>query len=234
MDGEYIDYSYFDNILALIELHDLERRCGLPLTKAEDYKPYGNGGEELRYNPYHDPKTGRFTSGKSLDNSGEYDIIKTRGDNVLKVNTGGRRNETSLSEKEITEVKNYAVSLGMPEGRIYYVDYDCTGYGCSFDLLRIGTDVYPSSDKQKNPNSNISMHGAIAHEIIGHRQAALYGHTQENEVLEEAQASIRAAKFTPSLTPSERITLYRDAVTRLKNNGIKLKDVKQKLYIFKR
>ncbi|MGN1105936.1 MAG: hypothetical protein ACI4RH_04735 [Huintestinicola sp.] len=160
-------------------------------------------------------------------------MIKVGSDRMLKVNTGGRRNEVPLTEEQFAEVKQYAVSLGMPEERIYYVDYDCTGYGCSFDLLRIGTDVFPSSKRQKNANSNISMHGAIAHELIGHRKAALAGKTHPDEVLEEAQASIRAAKFTPGLSYPERITLYRDAVSRLKNNGIKLKDVKNDLYIFK-
>lgn len=152
---------------------------------------------------------------------------------MLKVNTGGRRNEVPLTEKQFAEVKQYAISLGMPEERIYYVDYDCTGYGDSFDLLRIGTDVFPSNQRQKSANCNISMHGAIAHELIGHRKAALAGKTHPDEILEEAQASIRAAKFTPDLSDSERITLFRDAITRLKNNGIKLKDVKNDLYVFK-
>ena len=172
-----------------------------------------------------------YSSG--LTDKGRSGIIESGSDKVLKVNTGGRRNELPLSEEQISEIKSYAVSLGMPEQRIYYVDYDCTGYGASFDLLRIGTDVYPSREYNRdNANSNVSMHGAIAHEIIGHRMAALAGKSQDNEVLEEAQASIRAAKFTPNLDKSERIILYRDAITRLKNNNIKLKDIKNKLHIF--
>lgn len=172
-----------------------------------------------------------YSSG--LTDTGGSGIIEAGSDKVLKVNTGGRRNELPLSEEQISEIKSYAVSLGMPEQRIYYVDYDCTGYGASFDLLRIGTDVYPSREyNRSNANSNVSMHGAIAHEIIGHRMAALAGKSQDNEVLEEAQASIRAAKFTPNLDKSERIILYRDAITRLRNNNIKLKDIKNKLHIF--
>lgn len=152
---------------------------------------------------------------------------------MLKVNTGGRRNETPLSEEQVNEIKNYAVSLGMPGERVYYVGYDCTAYGISFDLLRIGTDVYPAKEYDPaNANSNVSMHGAIAHEIVGHRMAALAGKSQADEVLEEVQASIRAAKFTPDLNSSERIILYRDAITRLRNNNIKLKDIKNKLHIF--
>lgn len=193
---------------------------------------------ELRYNHNHDSK-GRFCSGSGsggsdqvLDKSPESDIINLAGDAMLKVSTGGRRNERNLTEDEISQAVNYAISLGMPAERIYYVDYDFTAYGASFDLLRIGTDVYPSEDHNNIPNSKISMRGAIAHEIIGHRNAALAGRTQANDILEEAQASIRAAKFTPDLSGSERITLYRDALTRLHNNNIDLKDVKHKLYIF--
>ena len=151
---------------------------------------------------------------------------------MLKVNTGGRRNEKSLTSVQVEEVRKYAISLGMPEERIYYVDYDCTAYGSACDLLRIGTDVYPSECRRLSANSNISMHGAIAHEIVGHRVAALAGKSQDDEVLEEAQASIRAAKFTSDLTDIERIILYRDAITRLRNKNIKLKDVKQSLHIF--
>ena len=150
---------------------------------------------------------------------------------MLKVATGGRRNEKPLSDKQISDVINYAVSLGMPPERIYYVDYDCTRYGCAFDLLRIGTDVYPSDVYQHSANSRVSMHGAVAHELVGHRAAALAGKTQENDILEEAQASIRAAKFTPDLTSAERIILYRDAIARLKSENIRLKDVKQSLHI---
>ena len=173
-------------------------------------------------------------SEKPIDKSAESGIIESKGDVMLKVSTGGRRNERNLTDDEIAEAKLYAISLGMPEDRIYYVDYDFTGYGAAFDLLRIGTDVYPCDTHQKNANSNVSMHGAIAHEIIGHRAAALAGKTQANDIWEEAQASIRAAKFTPDLTNSERITLYRDALSRLRNNDIKLKDIKAYLYIYRK
>lgn len=174
-----------------------------------------------------------FKRKRGLTSRRENGIMKAESDKMLKVNTGGRRNEVPLTEEQLAEVKKYAVSLGMPEERIYYVGYDCTAYGCSFDLLRIGTDVFPSNERQKNANSNISMHGAIAHELIGHSNAALAGKTHPDEVLEEVQASIRAARFTPDLSDYERMTLYRDAVTRLRNNNIKLKAVKNELYIFK-
>ncbi|AYB46231.1 hypothetical protein D5F53_24340 [Paenibacillus lautus] len=55
-----------------------------------------------------------------------------------------------------------------------------------------------------------------------------------NFALDEAQASIRAARFAPELTSTERITLLRDAVTRLHHGGLKWRDVKDKLYIDER
>ncbi|WP_257219446.1 hypothetical protein [Paenibacillus sp. LK1] len=52
-----------------------------------------------------------------------------------------------------------------------------------------------------------------------------------NFTLDEAQASIRAARFAPELASVERMTLLRDAVTRLKNADLRVQDVKNELYI---
>lgn len=60
------------------------------------------------------------------------------------------------------------------------------------------------------------------------------GWAQADEVLDEIQASIRAARFAPELTKVERITLFRDAVERARDNGIVLKNIKDKLYINER
>lgn len=172
---------------------------------------------------------------KALRNDGDGGIIETKGDGqMLQVKTDGIRNERPLTLDEQQMVIDYAVHLGMPVEQIYYVDYDCTGYGSMFDLLRIGTDVFPADTHSPNPNSNVSMHAAIAHEIIGHREAALKAKTHSDDFCEEAQASIRAARFAPDLSYSERITLLRDGINRLRRNGLRLKDVKQSLYINER
>lgn len=55
-----------------------------------------------------------------------------------------------------------------------------------------------------------------------------------NFALDEAQASIRAARFAPDLTQLERIMLLRDGITRLKNEGIKIREVKDILFIHER
>jgi len=152
----------------------------------------------------------------------------------MRVNTDGKRNEKDLTKEQLDEVIKYAVTLGMSEDQIYYVDYAFTAYGEIFDMLRIGTDVLPLSKRVADPNSNISMKGAIAHEIVGHRDAAIKNKTQEDDLLEEAQASIRAARFTPDLNYQERMDLIKDALTRLRKNNIKLKDVRNKLHINER
>jgi hypothetical protein len=106
-------------------------------------------------------------------------------------------------------------------------------------MLQIGTDAFPASKPlglgTKTANSRITMNGTIAHELVGHREACLAGRAFEPaSALDEAQASIRAARFGIGLTSTERSALLRDAINRLNNVGIKIRDVKDILYIQKR
>jgi hypothetical protein len=151
-----------------------------------------------------------------------------------RVSTGGRRNEKPLTEKRKEEARVYAVSLGMPDEMIFFLDNTLTGYGTVFDDLVIGTDVLPLSRRSKVPNDNISLRGVIAHEIVGHRETVLSGRSQDVKVLDEAQASIRAARFAPDLSRQERMDLLKDGICRLRDEGIKLRDVRSKLHINER
>jgi hypothetical protein len=164
----------------------------------------------------------------SLDENGIFNVAEFTG-----VDTGGVRNETPLMEEQVAQITDYAVSLGMPVEKIGYNDFILTGYWPGYDWLTIGTDVLPG-ERTKNPNGNISWRGAIAHEIVGHREARLKGFDQPDELLEEVQASIRAARFAPDLSCLERVDLLRDAIYRLRIRGIKLCSVKHKLHIDKR
>ena len=69
---------------------------------------------------------------------------------------------------------------------------------------------------------------------MGHREAALAGKTQDILSMEEAQASIRAARLAPDLDSTERFRLLRDGITRLYLDGIKIRDVKNQLFIQQR
>lgn len=77
----------------------------------------------------------------------------------------------------------------------------------------------------------IYLYQSACHELVGHREAALASKTQLETPLEEAQASIRAARFAPSLSSTERYTLLRDGITRLYKADIKVRQVKNILHI---
>ena len=163
------------------------------------------------------------------------------GENVqsYKVDTGGKRSEKPLTKQQVDAAVNYAVKLDMPREQIRYAEHYNTSYGSNFDILYLGTDTYPaknliSASDMKTANSRISWKGAIAHEIIGHREAFLKGWTQSNKLFEEAQASIRAARFSSDLSEPERITLLRDAIYRLNKNGFSISAVKNLLNIKER
>ena len=73
---------------------------------------------------------------------------------------------------------------------------------------------------------------AMSHEIEGHRAAGLAGKSHAPaSALDEAQASIRAARYGKGLTQKDRIQLLRDAISRLHKEGIKIRDVRDLLWI---
>jgi uncharacterized Zn-binding protein involved in type VI secretion len=179
-------------------------------------------------------KTGAFIGGAIggwLGAKGGPKFVKGRTLNV----SNSTRNEMPLTEAQAAEAKAFAKSLGMPEEGIIVSENMNTGYRNLFgmDILYIGTDVLPAAGKGVSPNARVSMRGALGHEIVGHRAADIAGKSQSIPYLEEAQASIRAARFTPELTKSERMTLARDGISRLHKEGVRLKDVKDQLWIDK-
>ncbi|WP_406796051.1 hypothetical protein [Brevibacillus formosus] len=166
------------------------------------------------------------------------------------IDTKGFRNDTPLTQEQKNELVNYAKRLGFPEDQIIIADEVTTtqtsiAYG---QMLFINNDVLPTKLPTRNPNSLISGKGTIAHEVVGHYETVKKGTAFDqfdiinnemipnpiNTALDEAQASIRAARFAPELSQAERMMLGRDAIQRLRNEGLKLRDVKQLLDIFER
>lgn len=137
----------------------------------------------------------------------------------LRVSTGARGSEP-LTPEQVAEATAIAVSMGMPEEHIVYSDGLNTSWGLPWgqERLYIGTDVLPGN--LDTANSQVSMRAALAHEVIGHREARLTDNVQANDYLEEAQASLRAAELTPGLTPEERAILRADAMARLEHAGV--------------
>ena len=143
----------------------------------------------------------------------------------MNVSTGGHRNEEPLTEDQIKDCTDYAVSLGMPRDRIVYLENINTSYtGSAFDVLVIGTDAYPSGDTSR-ANYEMSNRAAIAHEVVGHRATCLHDTNKASTPMDEAQASYRAAKLAPGLTDDDRRLLEQDARDRLSAIGVNLDDV---------
>ena len=170
------------------------------------------------------------------------EIAKIRKENVLERQISNdimqvatkTRNDIPLTKKQIDMCYEYAVSLGMPRELIFYSDTVNTGY---FDLsgkLYIGTDVLPR-EESTNVNGRLSYRSAIAHELVGHRETCLKGtNFPAGTPEDEAQASIRAARFAEGLTQKDRYMLIKDGISRLKNSGIRINDIKQSLDIWER
>ena len=73
-------------------------------------------------------------------------------------------------------------------------------------MKHIYTNGKRNEDKLTYEQRKISYRGAIAHEIIGHYEAWIGDFECTNHYIDEAQASIRAARFAPDLSMEERIT----------------------------
>lgn len=156
------------------------------------------------------------------------------------------RNTQPLTDKQIAKVIAYAQVLAIPTDVIRFSNYMNTSYGNIFgkEIVYVGNDVAPLSSPPVSgitANSRISIKGSLAHEWIGHRGAEVVNRSFErgylaspslvNIALDEAQASIRAARFAPQLTSVERYTLLRDAIARLKLHHLKIREVAHLLFI---
>jgi RHS repeat-associated protein len=159
----------------------------------------------------------------------------------------GSRSRQPLSEQELTAARQYAEQLGIEPEKIVTDQSDTsTSWGQVFgeERLYIGEDLKPTlaNGESLSANARVSERGAIAHELVGHREAYLAGKSltpseyaewvnlpPEQQLrlmnLEEAQASLRAAKLAPGLTNQERMILFKDAMERLAKIGLTIDDV---------
>lgn len=178
----------------------------------------------------------KFVSNDKFTSVNNNDIMKK--DNGYYISTEGKRYEKPLTNEQIETARKEAVKQGYT-GDILYSQNSNTAFhgiveGEKFHYLVIGTDAYPIKGNNNSANERITVRGCMAHEVIGHYEAWKKGTTQSNLILEEAQASIRAAKFGIDLTDEERQDLMQDAMDRLQNNKIDYEKIKNKLDIFER
>lgn len=206
---------------------------GLVKIKADEYddfkRKYEKKSESVRSN---------VQKMNPLENNGKSSTIFLR--NMSNVSTGGKRNEVPLSENEVAKCIKYARKLGFSSD-IAYSNYSNTAFvgsieGDRYCRLVIGTDVKPIEGtlKEYTANQLVSIKGALAHEIVGHYEAWLGGFECDITSVDEAQASIRAARFAEGLSKEERYMLIRDALGRLNADGIKLYEARKMMRIERR
>ena len=146
---------------------------------------------------------------------------------------------------------DYAESFDFLRDKIHIADsVTSTETSLLYDqILMINNDALPTNNPSlRNANSRVSGRGTIAHEVFGRYETVLRGtafdqfdqidgqmiRNVRTTALDEAQASIRAARFAPGLSDVERIILTRDGLQRLKNADIRLRDVRHLLDILDR
>ncbi len=150
--------------------------------------------------------------------------LLAKGDKLLDAARGARlasrgpRNTTPLTNSQIAEAKALARELGF-DGQIVYRPLS-RGYNTSYvdgGLLIISDDVLPALAKTATrAQHRMSMRATLGHEILGHHQAFLNGSSfRAGSLLDEVQASVRAARHTSGLSSGERFGLLRDAAERV-------------------
>ncbi len=157
--------------------------------------------------------------------------------------SNGIRGETLLTSIQKKEIVEYAKLYDINEQSIHFMDElstKNTSYSEFFgeEQLVINTDVMPGVFT--TANSRLSWRAAIAHELEGHRAAALNQKTFfdpelekfPNDLLEEIPASLRAHKYGIKLSDEEKRDLFDDALERFHRHRHYLSDTKYKNYSF--
>jgi hypothetical protein len=142
--------------------------------------------------------------------------------------------------QQVADAKVYAdrVNAGYDpsaQGKITTNPAENTHYDPTDDHTNLGRGLAPNPNGT-TPNAVADPNAVVAHEMVGHREAALAGQSAPNRFppldpsqpldkqlpdlmrgaqLEEAQASFRAALNAPELTTEQRMQLIRDGNARL-------------------
>ncbi len=154
---------------------------------------------------------------------------------------GNGTSRQAPSAAQLEEAVAYAARLNerLPEGQRAAIHTDearPTAYNWRHDRVNLGHDLAPAADLSTVPavergNASVSIKGAVAHEMIGHREAYQAGmdagrrhptDPKKAHYLEEAQASYRAALLAPGLTNEQRMQLIRDGNERRRDLGARL------------
>ena len=142
---------------------------------------------------------------------------------VLRPMANGQRRSVflDLTEKEKDFIIEQAKELKIASKHFEFRQGKPTVYDDENDIIFIGSDIMPSTDKNANNRDSMTVKAVLAHEFYGHRQFRNTSLPPQNPI-DEFRASYYAAVHAPSLSKEERQSLMRDAIDRANAGGIKL------------
>ena len=124
-----------------------------------------------------------------------------------------------MTKEEKDLVLKEAKAIGIPTDKLVFLENHGTGYSDDFDLVVVGSNVFPSNDRSTHNRDNMTIRAVLAHEYYGH---GAYRNTKlpKGSWNDEFRASYHAAIHTPNLSDMERQSLMRDAVDRAVEAGV--------------
>ena len=127
-----------------------------------------------------------------------------------------------MTKEEKDLVLKEAKAIGIPTDKLVFLENHGTGYSDDFDLVVVGSNVFPSNDRSTHNRDNMTIRAVLAHEYYGH---GAYRNTKlpKGSWNDEFRASYHAAIHTPNLSDMERQSLMRDAVDRAVEAGVQLR-----------
>lgn len=127
-----------------------------------------------------------------------------------------------LTEEEKQFVIKEAETIGIDKKNLVFKENHATGYSDKYDIIFIGSDIFPSSDKSSHNRDNLSVRAVLAHEYYGHK-ANKGTKVSQGSWNDEFRASYQAAKNAPNLSDEDKYRLILDALDRAKEAGIIIK-----------
>ena len=203
------------------------------------------GEGEQRHNPYHDPLTGRFTSG-GVDKSGGSGIIEVeKGKEEMQTKdvfehlaAGNRRSPFYILTEDDIKAVELEIEAIKAEKDSFIFNSEVVRGTCFLardGKIHIKGNIFPD-EYSDHPRDKMSIRAVLAHEYYGHRpyrnqyllEDSLVSLEERSKLAslmwaDEFRASYMAAKNAPGLTAEDRRYLILDSLSRAKEAGVSIK-----------
>lgn len=172
-----------------------------------------------RYNFYNE---GRSIERQFLNNGKMMTIRELEKKTVRNMANGSRRGLfEDITDAEKQFVKDECKRLGIDLKIVKFENNVKTAYIDSTDIVRIGSDVFPSNDDSVNPIDRMPVACVLAHEYYGHRH---FRNTKliPNSPIDEFRASYYSSVHGKNLSDDERRMLMQSALFVANQGGMKI------------